>query len=380
MSYVESMEQSVDLGVQTVGGGAALGVPRTAPVSECPLCGQEDGYVLFSAPDRLHGTPGEFTYRRCADCKTVFQDPRIVCDDLHLCYPSEYLTHHSPQGSAPEPVPSRKLSSIRDRVRKSIVGAVRGQPMGGVLGTIGRVLAASRRLRERAFQNFVPDILLPSRPGQLRALEIGCGSGKLLLGLSRAGWRSEGIEVDPIAAQIARETSGRPVQVGDFRKEHLPSGYYDLIVLNHVLEHLENPISALQRVQKLLAPGGRVVVFYPNPGGLGARVYGIHWLAWDVPRHLVLPAGKELAKHARRVGLVPTTVRSTARGAEGVLALSRAQKEGRSIVVGVYQLRAKDKVLAFLEQVLVRLGFFAGEETIMAFTSSEDREAVGSLS
>jgi SAM-dependent methyltransferase len=252
--------------------------------------------------------------------------------------------------------------------------------MGGILGRAGRWLAASRYLRERAFYDVVPDILLPRRPGELRALEIGCGGGKLLLDLSRAGWCSEGFEVDPIAAQIARDRSGRPVRVGDFRKEEIPSGSYDLVVLNHVLEHLENPIAALQRVRELLAPGGRVVIFYPNPEGLGARVYDIHWLAWDVPRHLVLPPGRELAKHVRRVGLVPTQVRSTARGAEGVFALSRAQKQGESVVVGEYQLRAIDRILTAAEGLLVRLGFFAGEEVIMAFTSVEDGKRVESIS
>jgi hypothetical protein len=73
-------------------------------------------------------------------------------------------------------------------------------------------------------------------------------------------------------------------------------------------------------------------------------------------------------------------VRSTARGAEGVLALSRAQKEGKSVVVGEYQLRATDRMLAAVERALVRLGLFSGEEIIMAFTSGEDEEVVGTLS
>ena len=90
-------------------------VPRTCSVEECPLCGSQEAELLFRGPDRLHGTPGEFTYRRCGSCATVFQDPRVIDDDLHLCYPSEYLTH------VPLPTPNSvsapwgSFRSLRDK-------------------------------------------------------------------------------------------------------------------------------------------------------------------------------------------------------------------------------------------------------------------------
>lgn len=352
-------------------------VPRTSSVGGCPLCGETAASVLFRGSDRLHETPGEFTYRRCASCSTVFQDPRIINDDLHLIYPSEYVTHNSkdPSTSVP-PTPSRPLSSFRNSLRRSVVEAVLGERKPGGLARVGRWLAANRYVRERAFHNYVPDVMLPFKPGRLRALEIGCGSGKLLSCLSEVGWDVEGVEVDPIAAQIARRVSGQPVWDGDFRKASLPARSYYLIVLHHVFEHLDDPISVLRLARELLAPGGRLVIFYPNPFALGARTYGSDWLAWDVPRHLVLPPGKELARHARRAGLIAIQLRSTARGAGGVIALSRAHKEGKPVVVGVYDLTLADRALAFLEAVLVRLGFFVGEEIRIVFEASEDEEVI----
>lgn len=353
-------------------------VPRTRSVGLCPLCGSEQAGVLFRGLDRLHGTPGEFTYRRCGSCATVFQDPRVIEDDLHLCYPAEYLTHvpvHTPGSDSA--LRGRPLRSLRDRLRRSIVDAVRGQQTPGLYGIVGRWLAASRYLREKAFHDYVPDALLPFNSENGRALEIGCGSGKLLLGLSRVGWRAEGVEVDPVAAQLAREVSGQRVWDGDFRRASLEAGSYDLIVLNHVLEHLEDPISALQRGRELLAPGGRVVLLYPNPSSLGARIYRADWLAWDVPRHLVLPAGKQLWRHAYRAGLLPVKLQSSASGAEGVLALSRARSEGKRVVVGHYRLTPAVRVLATLERVLVRLGFFVGEEITMELRGAEDEERDG---
>src|SRR5262245_42730047 len=78
-------------------------VPRTAAVGACPLCVSTKCSFMFRAPDRLHGVPGDFTYRRCHDCGTVFQDPRVVVKDLSLCYPGEYFTHQSPDVSSTTP-------------------------------------------------------------------------------------------------------------------------------------------------------------------------------------------------------------------------------------------------------------------------------------
>lgn len=352
-------------------------VPRTRSVEECPLCGSQEAELLFRGPDRLHGTQGEFTYRRCGSCATVFQDPRVIDDDLHLCYPSEYLTHvplHTPNAVSA----SRGLfRSLRDRLRRLIVEVVRGQQVPGVQGIVGRVLAASRYLREKAFHDYVPDEMLPRNSVNGRALEVGCGSGQLLLGLSRVGWRAEGVEVDPVAAQLAREISGQRVWEGDFRRVSLDAGSYDLIVLNHVLEHLDHPIEALGRVRDLLAPGGRVVLLYPNPSSLGARIYGADWLAWDVPRHLVLPPGKQLSRHVWRAGLIPLKTQSSASGAEGVLALSRARSEGKHVVMGRYSLTPAVRVLAALERLLVRVGFFLGEEVTLVLAGAENDESVG---
>ena len=225
-------------------------VPRTRPVTECPLCGGVELSLFFRTTDRLHRTPGEFTYRRCDSCSTVFQDPRIINDDLHLIYPFDYMTHKPADASPAVPtVVSRSLSSVRDRLRRSVVEAVINGKRPGLLARIARLLAASPYVRERAFHNYVPDVLLPFKPGRLRALEIGCGSGKLLRCLSKVGWEVEGIEIDPIAAQLARLASGRPVWEGEFRNAPLRARSYDLIVLNHVFEHLDDPISVLQRAR-----------------------------------------------------------------------------------------------------------------------------------
>jgi SAM-dependent methyltransferase len=283
--------------------------PRTRPLVSCPVCETTESKLLFRANDLMHGTLGEFTYRRCTCCATVFQDPRVVNEDLELCYPEEYYTQPQPQNGHKGTEAAllarrrrRRMSILRDRLRAAIVCSVQGEPLRGALGSIAKVLAASARLREQAFYG-TTDELIPRTKRRVRALDVGCGAGTLMKQLQQTGWEVEGVEWNPVGAERARRNTGRPVITGDFREADLPLASYDLILLSHVFEHLEEPIGALRRIKELLAADGRAALFYSNPQSLGARILGKWWFCWEMPRHLVMPPVAVLADAARKRGV-----------------------------------------------------------------------------
>lgn len=342
--------------------------PRTAAVVDCPLCGSAKCSFRFHLPDRLHGVPGEFTYRRCQDCRTVFQDPRVIDEDLPLCYPDTYFTHQSPDVSlAPLATAARPKTGLRLRalLRQSVMAAVRREPIRGVMGRLGGLLAKSRRLRERAFRDLVMDELLPFKPGAPRALEVGCGVGRLLKALAQAGWQVEGVEWDEKAAEIARRTTGRQVMVGDFQTTALPFAAYDLVVLHHVLEHLPDTQSCLRKIADILAPGGRAVLIYPNSESLGALIFREDWFPWEAPRHLVLPTAKAIRKTADDIGLITADLKSSIRGAEWAIACSRRYRKREPIDVHNVSITFQDKLLALYERALTAIGFELGEELVV---------------
>jgi SAM-dependent methyltransferase len=65
--------------------------------------------------------------------------------------------------------------------------------------------------------------------------------------LSLAGWEVEGVEWDPITAEIARENSRLKVHAGDFLSLPLQVDQYGLIYLHHVFEHLDEPREVLKK-------------------------------------------------------------------------------------------------------------------------------------
>jgi SAM-dependent methyltransferase len=117
-------------------------------------------------------------------------------------------------------------------------------------------------------------------------VDIGCGSGGFLEAWRRGRPHDPllGIEPSP-AADLA---TGRGIEVHrQALEEPLPEGARGagMFTLWHVLEHLEDPLGALERLREALGPDGRIVLAVPNASGLERIVFGPRTIAWDPPRH-----------------------------------------------------------------------------------------------
>jgi len=123
-------------------------------------------------------------------------------------------------------------------------------------------------------------------PGRGHVLDVGCGRGLLLREFQRRGWDVRGTEMSDAAARYPREVLHLPVEVGNLEDLALPAGSFDAVTLWHVLEHLPDPRVLLAEAQRLLKPGGALLVGVPNFGGWEARCARDKFFHLDVPRHL----------------------------------------------------------------------------------------------
>jgi len=106
-----------------------------------------------------------------------------------------------------------------------------------------------------------------------RVLDVGCSSGYLARPLVAAGCTVVGLEVDPKAAEAAREAC-EDVFVGDVETIELPfePGSFDVVLCGDLIEHLREPEAFLARVRPLLRPDGRLVLTTPNVANWSMRL------------------------------------------------------------------------------------------------------------
>lgn len=95
-------------------------------------------------------------------------------------------------------------------------------------------------------------------------LDLGCAYGYLVAEANRRGYQATGLDLSLYAlSQAVPERI--PVILGDARRVPLPGGSVDIITLFDVIEHLPDPQTCLQEVDRLLSPDGLLVLTTPDP-------------------------------------------------------------------------------------------------------------------
>jgi SAM-dependent methyltransferase len=104
-------------------------------------------------------------------------------------------------------------------------------------------------------------------------LDLGCASGGLLELLRPDASHLAGLELSASAAKAAAEVADLLVQ-GALEDPDLPfeAGFYDLVVLADVLEHLADPLASMRRATGWCKPGGALLVSVPNVAHWRARL------------------------------------------------------------------------------------------------------------
>ncbi len=95
-------------------------------------------------------------------------------------------------------------------------------------------------------------------------LDVGSGGGEFAYLLASLGHRVTGIEPNRGYAEYAVTHYGITAQIGLVQDSVLPPDTFDVITIWHVLEHLEDPRAALERLHSWLKPDGVLIVEVPN--------------------------------------------------------------------------------------------------------------------
>ena len=112
-------------------------------------------------------------------------------------------------------------------------------------------------------------------------LDVGCGDGELVHLLKERGYDVRGLDIDPsgcrypeVAVQRCDIMDGLPFEDAAF----------DLLTVQEVIEHLEDPFKAVREFHRVLKPGGLLLLTTPNYGNIEKRLFYLH--TGSLPRAL----------------------------------------------------------------------------------------------
>ena len=138
-------------------------------------------------------------------------------------------------------------------------------------------------------------------------LDIGCGSGEFLARATALGFQVTGIDVDSHAVEAAR-SHGFSAHCGTAASDALRDASFDVITLNQVIEHVEDPLSTLVSLRDRLESAGILFIATPNGDSASLRRTGRNWSNWHVPYHQHIFSQNSLRLVAAAAGLTPVRV------------------------------------------------------------------------
>ena len=152
-------------------------------------------------------------------------------------------------------------------------------------------------------------------------LDVGCSKGDFLDKMNRQGnYELHGIDFNKEIGEEVRE-KGYQVTISLIEDAKLEKNKYDVIRMNHVIEHLYDPVKALNNVAQALKPGGYFIGETPNIGSFEFKIFGKYWGSMATPRHLHIFSRSTIEKILNKVGLknVVTSPRFTPTGYSGAI-------------------------------------------------------------
>jgi len=229
-----------------------------------------------------YGTRESFTYFECAQCGCV--QIETIPEDLGRYYPKDYFSFRPWRSLSKDPV---RTFIDPHRVRHSF-GA--RDWIGALADSVSQPLSYVEWIKRAGLG---PDAAI---------LDVGCGAGKTLICMALGGFSPcEGI--DPFIDEDIVYDNGAMVHkasLADFAAS--ASRRYDLITFHHSLEHVVDPLADLRLAERLLSPGGCIMLGLPVAAYAWEHYRG-DWCNLDPPRHLHLLTDKSMAILAAGAGL-----------------------------------------------------------------------------
>jgi 2-polyprenyl-3-methyl-5-hydroxy-6-metoxy-1,4-benzoquinol methylase len=107
-------------------------------------------------------------------------------------------------------------------------------------------------------------------------LDVGCGTGEFLKAGADVGFKVTGIDVDSTTTAHVKEKYGFDIVTGLLGPETFSPCSFDVVVLSHVIEHLQRPVELLSVIYEIVKPNGLFVMCTPNSDSLCEDIHNVY--------------------------------------------------------------------------------------------------------
>lgn len=236
---------------------------RVLPIV-CPICGskiekQKSLYNLDS-----------FIFRKCTVCSLVLQNPQPIFSDLQNRYDENYFKYEIENE---ESFFSLMMMALTDISFKNLPLIARSD---------GKI------------------------EGSRRILDIGCATGRFLYEFKQRGWETAGVEICSNAAEYGNKQRNVNIKNCTLEKAAFTDKYFSVIHASHLIEHLNDPLSFLSEVYRILSDEGYFIVVTPNIKSFQGILTGYRWRS-AIADHLFLYSVDTLKNICNKAGFTMIT-------------------------------------------------------------------------
>ncbi len=237
---------------------------------KCRICTNEISENTLQIKEMMFGTGRFYSYSKCSLCGCVqIEQPEKNMENM---YPSSYYSFNT-----------YNISSITKKIKRFVVRCSVANALG--YNSINNFLF-SQKNRDGGAHALKDKISKTSK-----ILDVGCGDGSLIDALNWCGHRNL-TGIDPFMNDS--------ISVGNYQliKKNIEeldgNEIFDIIMLHHSFEHVDNPFEVIKNIKRLLKKDGLCIIRIPVSDSYAFDLYKENWVQLDAPRHVFLHTNKSM--------------------------------------------------------------------------------------
>ncbi len=215
----------------------------------CDLCGTDDPKLLLEKDG--------FNIVKCSNCSLVYVNPRLAGEELSELY-------------------NQNIISPYDYYLETKVDD------------------------ERTFEERLD--LIEEHVGSGRLLDVGCSIGTFSNVAKKRGWEVYGVDINRQSAEYCRTKFNIEVKTGDFESLDFPSEFFDVIIMNDFIEHVNSPTNALKKAHSMMKKDGIIFIVTPKIDSLMAKMSKGRWLHLKPNEHIFYFSSKTMKEILQKNG------------------------------------------------------------------------------